>query len=127
MGDIHVFWNQVPAAMFQHLVESFPRTVEAVIEAKGGSTPFNGHDIVMRCLTSRCPHTFGHVVYVGYMSAYMLTKPLASENKCTQKRFIQSLYPRRRSLIEERLLETNSVSPFICGLIVGVEDLVHFR
>ena len=34
---------------------------------------------------------------------------------------------RRRSLKEERLLETNSVYPFICGLIVGVEDLVHFR
>ena len=29
-------WKQVPAAMFQHLVESFPRRVEVVISAKGG-------------------------------------------------------------------------------------------
>jgi hypothetical protein len=28
-------WKQVPTAMFQHLVESFPRIVEAVIAAKG--------------------------------------------------------------------------------------------
>jgi hypothetical protein len=30
-------WKQVPAAMFQHLVESLPRRVEAVIAAKGGT------------------------------------------------------------------------------------------
>jgi hypothetical protein len=30
----------VIAAMFQHLVESLPRTVEAVIAAKGGPTPY---------------------------------------------------------------------------------------
>ena len=33
-------WNQVPAAMFQHLVESLPRRVEAGIAAKGGPTPY---------------------------------------------------------------------------------------
>jgi hypothetical protein len=32
-----VEWKQVPAAMFQHLVESLPRRVEAVVAAKGGS------------------------------------------------------------------------------------------
>ena len=32
-------WTQVPAAMFQHLVESLPRRVEAVKAAKGGPTP----------------------------------------------------------------------------------------
>ena len=32
-------WKQVPAAMFQHLVVSLPRRVEAVIAAKGGPTP----------------------------------------------------------------------------------------
>ena len=32
-------WKQVPA-MFQHLVESLPRRVEAVIAAKGGPTPY---------------------------------------------------------------------------------------
>ena len=31
-------WKKVPAAMFQHLVESLPRRVEAVIAAKGGPT-----------------------------------------------------------------------------------------
>ena len=32
-------WKQIPTAMFQHLVESLPRRVEAVIAAKGGPTP----------------------------------------------------------------------------------------
>ena len=32
--------KQVPAAMFQHLVESLPRRVEAVIAAKRGPTPY---------------------------------------------------------------------------------------
>ena len=30
-------WKQIPAAMFQHQVESLPRRVEAVIAAKGGT------------------------------------------------------------------------------------------
>ena len=30
-------WKQVPAAMFQHLVGSLPRRVEAVIAAKGAT------------------------------------------------------------------------------------------
>ena len=33
-------WKQIPAAMFQHLVESFPRRVEAVIASKGRPTPY---------------------------------------------------------------------------------------
>ena len=33
-------WKQEPAAMFQRLVESLPRRVEAVIAAKGGPTPY---------------------------------------------------------------------------------------
>jgi hypothetical protein len=33
-------WKQVPAAMFQHLVENLPRRVEAVIAAKGEPTPY---------------------------------------------------------------------------------------
>ena len=33
-------WKQVPAAMFQHLVESLPRREEAVLVAKGGPTPY---------------------------------------------------------------------------------------
>ena len=33
-------WKQIPAAMFQHLVESLPRRVEADIAAKGGPTPY---------------------------------------------------------------------------------------
>ena len=33
-------WKQVPAEMFQHLVESLLRRVEAVITAKGGPTPY---------------------------------------------------------------------------------------
>ena len=33
-------WKQVHAAMFQHLVESLPRRVEAVIAENGRPTPY---------------------------------------------------------------------------------------
>ena len=33
-------WKQILAAMFQHLVESLPRRVEAVIASKGGPAPY---------------------------------------------------------------------------------------
>ena len=33
-------WKEVPVAIFQHLVESLPRRVEALIAAKGGSNPY---------------------------------------------------------------------------------------
>ena len=49
---------------FQHLVESLPRTVEAVIAPRGDQLHINAHDFGMRCSTSRCPHTFDHVVYI---------------------------------------------------------------
>jgi hypothetical protein len=46
-------WNRkVPTAMFQHLVESLPRRVEAVIAPKGVQLHINAHDFVMRCSTS---------------------------------------------------------------------------
>ena len=58
-------WKQVPAAMFQHPVESLLRRVEAVIAAKGGDQlHINAHDFGMRYSTSTCPHNFGHVVCV---------------------------------------------------------------
>ena len=58
-------WKQVPASMFQHLVESLPpRRVKAVIAAKGDQLHINAHDIGMRCSTSRCPHSFGLVMYI---------------------------------------------------------------
>ena len=57
--------RQVPSPMFQHLVESLPRRVEAVIAAKEDQLHINTHDFGMRCLTTKCPHTFGHVVYGG--------------------------------------------------------------
>jgi hypothetical protein len=47
-------------------VESLPRRVEAVIAAKGDQLHINAQDFGMRCLTSRCPHTFGHVIYSIY-------------------------------------------------------------
>jgi hypothetical protein len=47
-------WKQVPAAMFQHLVESLPR--------RGTCFHINAHDCEVRYSTSRCPHTFGHVM-----------------------------------------------------------------
>ena len=56
-------WKKVPAAMFQRLVESLPRRVEAVITAKGDQLHINAHSFGMRCSTNRCPHTFGNGVY----------------------------------------------------------------
>jgi hypothetical protein len=50
-------WKQVPAALFQHLVESF-------YSSNGGGPTLNAHDFGMICSTSRCPHTFGHAVYL---------------------------------------------------------------
>jgi hypothetical protein len=49
--------NQVSTAMLQHLVESFPRRVEAVITTKGDPLYIKAHDFGMRCLMSRCPHS----------------------------------------------------------------------
>ena len=50
-------WKQVPAAMFQHLVESLPRRVEAVIAAQGrDQLHINAHEFGKRCSSSRCPH-----------------------------------------------------------------------
>ena len=57
-------WKQVPTAMFQHLVENLPRRVEALIAAKGAPLHINVRDFGMRCSTSMCLHTFGHVVYI---------------------------------------------------------------
>ena len=33
-------WKQIPATMFQHLVESLSRRVETVIASKGGQIPY---------------------------------------------------------------------------------------
>jgi hypothetical protein len=56
-------WKQVSTALFQHLVESLPRRVEAVIVAKGGTNSILTHDFGMTCSRKRCPHTLGYVVY----------------------------------------------------------------
>ena len=39
--------KQIPAAMFQHLVETLPRRVEAVIASKGDQLHINAHDFGM--------------------------------------------------------------------------------
>jgi hypothetical protein len=57
-------WNQVSAAIFEHLVESLPRRVQVVIVAKGDQLHIIAYDFGMRWSTSKCPHTFGYVVYV---------------------------------------------------------------
>jgi len=33
-------WNNIPPETCQHLIESMPRRLEAVIEAKGGHTDY---------------------------------------------------------------------------------------
>ncbi|CDQ92928.1 unnamed protein product [Oncorhynchus mykiss] len=55
-------WKQVPSAMFQHLVES--QKSGGCYCCKGGPTPIISHDFGMRCSTSRCPHTLGHVACI---------------------------------------------------------------
>nr|ACN11475.1 Transposable element Tcb1 transposase [Salmo salar] len=40
-----VEWKQVPAAMFQHLVESLPRREKAIIAVKGDQHHINAHDV----------------------------------------------------------------------------------
>jgi hypothetical protein len=39
----------------------------------------------------------------------------------------QNKVKRRKSLEEGEMTINDSVDPFMCGLIVRVEDLVHFR
>ena len=74
-------WKQVPAAMFQHLVESLPRRVEAVVGAKGDQLHIDAHDLGMRCSTSRCPHTFGHVVYIMSVKPHIYSNVLFPAKK----------------------------------------------
>jgi hypothetical protein len=40
-------WKQVPTALYQHLMESLPRRVEAVIAAKEAQLHINAHDFGM--------------------------------------------------------------------------------
>ena len=47
--------------------------VEAFIAAKGDQLHINAYDFGMRCSTSRCPHTVGHVVYVDYEVTMMVS------------------------------------------------------
>jgi len=66
-------WKQIPAAIFQHLVESLPRRVEAVIAAKGTPTPSSCPWFWNEMLTEQVPtyfwpfsvHTNGIVICVG--------------------------------------------------------------
>jgi hypothetical protein len=44
--------------MFQHQVEIIPRRVEAVIEAKGRTTPYNAHDFRMRLFDQQVSTNF---------------------------------------------------------------------
>jgi hypothetical protein len=45
-------WKQVSAAIFQHLVDSLSRRVEAVYEQSGDQLHINAHDFEIRCSTS---------------------------------------------------------------------------
>jgi uncharacterized Zn-finger protein len=72
-------WKQVPVAM---LVESLPRRVEAVIAAKGDQFYINIHDFEMRCTTSRCPRTFGHVVYLNMNALCVILDTTKIRLKC---------------------------------------------
>jgi hypothetical protein len=54
-------WKQVIAAMLQYLVESLPRGAKAIIAARGEGLHINYFE--MRCSMSRCPLTYGHVLY----------------------------------------------------------------
>lgn len=73
-SSLMLIWlnGQIPKVMIQDLVESLDRRVEAVRAAKGGpvsqcpwvwNVMVNKH-IWMRYDMVRCPHTFGHVLYL---------------------------------------------------------------
>jgi hypothetical protein len=49
--------GMVLAAMFQHLVESLPRRVEADIATMKNQLHINAHDFGIRCSMSKHPHT----------------------------------------------------------------------
>ena len=58
-------WSKIPINTLLNLVESLPRTVEAVIAAKGGLTSYltlwikNGMSLQFICMSD----TFGDIVY----------------------------------------------------------------
>ena len=57
-------WKQVPASMFQYLVESLPRRVDAIIAEKGGTNSILMLMILEWDFQQGCPHTYGNVVYL---------------------------------------------------------------
>ena len=44
--------------------KAFPEEWRLLLQHRGDQLHINAHDFGMRCWTSRCPHTFGHVVYI---------------------------------------------------------------
>ena len=56
-------WMEALVAMFQHLVNSPWRLLQ---QQRGDQLHINAHEFWMRWSMSRCPHTFGHVVYIAY-------------------------------------------------------------
>jgi hypothetical protein len=60
-------WIQVPVAMFQHLVESLPWRVEAVIAEKGPQLYINVHDFGMRCIFDKQVSTYFLLCSVSYL------------------------------------------------------------
>ena len=67
--------KQVPAEMLYW--QAFPEEWRLLYQQRGDQLHINAHDFGMRYLTSRCPHTFGHVVYfhallVTKMSTYVI-------------------------------------------------------
>ena len=101
-------WNQVPSAMFQHLVESLPRRVEAVMAAKGEQLHINGHNFGMRCYTSRCPHTFGRVVYNVWL---ILLKFVYDHMSLFCVGIVGNIFPKFKSLGDYFVVFLHSLCP----------------
>ena len=55
-------WSNVPASSGK----PFQNSGGCCNSKRGDQLHFNAHYFVMRCSTSMCPHTFGHVVYFWF-------------------------------------------------------------
>ena len=63
-------WKQIPAAMFQHPVESLPRRVEAVIAAKGGTNSILIPMILELCLMKLAAKPAKRCLRLGLLSLF---------------------------------------------------------
>ena len=79
-------WKQVPAGMFQHIRESCNSCNRGCNSSKGTKSILMPMILERDVLTSRCTHTFSHVVYIIGEDRWEEAKLIFVENKIQENR-----------------------------------------